>query len=275
MTPQTIKNYIRDRLGTQIGTYTTPKGSTYPALRISPPEVPNDWKVEGVEIIIFKSPRQLGPIDPTTGGGSLKRRNWVVRVTQFDLSQSVQPTLDLIQTIFPVTWCSQPTRPGDTRYETATIEIKDPTFIGMGYVGNVDQTWDHYPYTPTYSTSSALTASVSYIDLTADPNKGFASTAIADQWLRADLGRVEDVNRITVAAGTLPGFGPTSALLNGAQIQVSADGVDWAHVQTIANVSDINGKQTFVLPQTAYCRYVRLYQSGVSGLAVIGLWINA
>ena len=275
MTPQTIKNYIRARLGNQIGTYTTPKGSTYPALRISPPEVPNDWRVEGVEIIIFKAPRQMGSIQPTTGGGSMKRRNWVVRVTQFDLSQSIQPTIDMIQTIFPVTWCSQPTRQQDTNYESVVIEVKDPCFIGAGVADFGDPTWDAYPYTVSYSTSLPLTAAVTYAALTSDPDKGFASDAVANSWLRADLGRVEDVNRVTVSAGNLPGFGNTAALLNGAQIQASVDGVAWVHVQTISGVTDVNGKVTFTLPQTNYCKYVRLYQTSASGLALIGLWINA
>lgn len=275
MTPQTIKNYIRARLGNQIGTYTTPKGATYPALRISPPEVPNDWRVEGVEVIIFKSPRQLGGIQPTTGGGSLKRRNWVVRVSQFDLSQSIQPTIDMIQTIFPVTYCSQPTRQQNTNYETVTIEIKDPTFIGAGVADCCDPTWDSYPYTPTYSTSLPLTAAVTYQDLTSDLDKGFVSGFVADQSLRADLGNVEDVNRVTIECGNLPGYGNTSALINGTQIQTSIDGIHWIHVQTVVGVTDNNGKNVFTFPQTNYCRYVRLYQPSPSGLALIGLWINA
>lgn len=274
MTPQTIKNYIRARLGNQIGTYTTPKGSTYPALRISPPEVPNDWRVEGVEVIIFKSPRQLGGIQPTTGGGSMKRRNWVVRVSQFDLSQSIQPTIDMIQTIFPVTYCSQPTRQQNTNYETVVIEIKDPTYIGAGYDAYINPTWDDYPYTPTYLSSLAVSQTVNYQHLTSDPDKGFASVQITDQSLRADLGVIQDVNRVTVSGGNLPGYGNTAAYLNGARIETSVDGIDWVHVQTVSGVTDINGKQTFTFPQTSYCRYVRLFQPG-PGLALTGLWINA
>jgi hypothetical protein len=274
MTPQTIKNYIRDDLGSAIGNYTTPQGQVYPAIRISPPEVPPDWKVsEGVEVIVFKSPRQLGQIQPTTGGGSFKQRNWVVRLTQFDQSESIQPAVDQIQTIFAVSE-SRVTRQSTTNYEQAVIEIKDPTFIGMGFDFTGNTTWDDYPYTPTYSTSAPLTTTVSYTDLTSDPNKGFASNAIANQWLRADLGMVHDVNRITVAGGNLPGYGNTAARLNGARIETSSDGIGWVHVGTVSGVSDTNGKQTFTLPQTSYCRYVRLYQPG-AGLALVGLWINA
>lgn len=274
MTPQTIKNYIRSTLGTQIGTYRRPNGGTYPALRISPPEVPNDWAVDGIEVIVFNSPRQLGQTQPTTGAGSLKRRNWIVRVSQFDLTRSIQPTLDLIQTIFPVSQCSVPTRQGDTNYETAIIEIKDPTFIGLGYTGIIDQTWDDYRYTLTYSSSDPLTDAVTYDDMTNNPDKGFVSTQIADQWLTADLGRVEDVNRVTVSAGNLPGFGDTAALINDTQIQTSIDETNWIHVQTVTGMSDTNGKQTFTFPQTSYCRYVRLYRPSVQ-LALLGLWINA
>ena len=132
MTPQTIKTYIQNALGSQLGTYKRPNGATYPAIRISPPEVPNDWSVTGIEVIVFSAPRQLGHVNPTTGGGSYKRRNWVVRVTQFDISQSIQPTIDTIQTLFPVSECSLPTRQGDTQFETVVLELKDPTFIAMG-----------------------------------------------------------------------------------------------------------------------------------------------
>lgn len=132
MTPDSIKTYITNALGSEIGTYRRPNGATYPAIWISPPEVPNDWEIEGLEVIIFKSPRQLSHIQPTTGGGSYKRRNWVIRLCQFDRDVSIQSAIDIIQTIFPVTECSVPTRQGDTNYETVIIEIKDPTFIAMG-----------------------------------------------------------------------------------------------------------------------------------------------
>jgi hypothetical protein len=274
MTPQSIKTYIRNQLGTLLGNYTTPQGQVYPAIRISPPEVPPGWKVsEGVEVIVFKSPRQLGPIQPTTGGGSFKQRNWVVRLTQFDASESIQPAVDQIQSAFAVSE-SRVTRQSTTNYEQAVIEIKDPTFIGMGVDLSANSTWDDYPYTPTYSTSELLTANVSYADLTRDPDKGFVSNAIANQWIRADLGIVHDVNRITVEGGNLPGYGNTSALLSGARIETSVDGISYIHTQTVSGVSDTNGKQTFTLPQTVYCRYVRLYQPG-AGLALVGLWINA
>jgi hypothetical protein len=274
MTPSTIKTYIRNQLGTLIGNYRTPKGQVYPAIRISPPEVPTDWTVtDGVEVIVFKSPRQLGQIQPTTGGGSYKQRNWVVRLTQFDQSESIQPAVDQIQSIFAVTE-SRVTRQSTTNYEQAIIEIKDPTFIGMGVDNSTNSTLDDYPYTPTYSTSEPLTNGVTYADLTTDPIKGFVSTAIANQWIRADFGTVQDASRVTVAGGNLPGYGNTAAKLNGAQIQTSSDGNNWVHVGTVSGVSDTNGKQTFTLPQTAYCRYVRLYQPG-SGLALVGLWINA
>jgi hypothetical protein len=144
--------------------------------------------------------------------------------------------------------------------------------MGFDFTGNA--TWDDYPYTLTYSTSEPLTTAVRYSDLTHDPDKGFVSNEIANQWLRADLGIVHDVNRITVAGGNLPGYGSTSALLNGARIETSSDGITWLHVGTVSGVSDTNGKQTFTLPQTSYCRYVRLYQPGL-GLALVGLWINA
>jgi hypothetical protein len=197
-------------------------------------------------------------------------------VTQFDLSRSIQPTIDAIQSIFPVSECSLPTRQGDTQYQSVILELKDPTFIAMsGYSDTLDQIWDHYKYTPSFSSAQSFAANVSFDDLTNNPDRGFASAFVADQFLRADLGRIEDVNRVTVSAGQLTGVGGTAALLNGAQIQTSIDGIQWTHVQTISGVTDTNGKQTFTLPQTNYCRYVRLFQPSGSGIAIVGLWINA
>jgi hypothetical protein len=196
-------------------------------------------------------------------------------VTQFDLSRSIQPTIDAIQSIFPVSECSLPTRQGDTQYETVVIEIKDPVFIAMSGTETFDVTWDHYKYTPSFSSAQSFAANVSFNDLTNDPDRGFASAFVADQFLRADLGRIEDVNRVTVSAGQLTGVGGTAALLNGARIEVSSDGLAWVHTQTVTGMTDVNGKQTFVFAQTAYCRYVRLFQPGSGGLALLGLWINA
>jgi hypothetical protein len=197
-------------------------------------------------------------------------------VTQFDRDQSIQKTIDMIQSIFPVTETSLPTRQGDTQYQSVVIEIKDPTFIAMSGIGSdVDQTWDHYPFIPTYSSSQSFTSGVTFNDLINDPDKGFVSGFVASSWLRAELSQIEDVNRVTVSAGNLPGFGNTAALLNGAQIQTSIDGIQWTHVQTISGVTDTNGKNVFTLPQTNYCRFLRLFQPSGSGLAVVGLWINA
>lgn len=54
MTPATLRTALAALLTSQLGTYTTPSGATYPAIYVGDP--PSSWVAEGLEVIIQPIP---------------------------------------------------------------------------------------------------------------------------------------------------------------------------------------------------------------------------
>ena len=232
-----IKSIIRNALGNRLGTYTTPKNRVYPAIRISPPEVPAEWRVDGLEVIIFKATEQIGQTQPLTGDQLLEYRNWIVFLTQFDRNRSVQDDVNILLPCFPV-MRYRIQRQTATDYEQARLAIFDPHFFDA--TGELSPAFDFYNYTIAYS-SIASGFTVIFDDLTNQPNRGFVTTG-TNQWLSTDLGQLYYINQVVVEAGYLDGYGYTADKLNGARIEVSTNNTTWAHVATIENVTDTSGR---------------------------------
>lgn len=128
MTPQTLRSTLITQLGTLIGTYTTANGKTYPAIRVTPPITDPSWKVSGLEVLIYVNPESV-KIQPVTGQAKLKRQWWNVILTQFDITKSTQPALDIIERGCKSQIISRVTPQSISDFERCAVSIFDPVFI--------------------------------------------------------------------------------------------------------------------------------------------------
>lgn len=89
---------------------------------------------------------------------------------------------------------------------------------------------------------------------------GAAAGTISSEWVEADFGQVvSGISGVTVGGGSLAGWGGVALYLNGGNIAVSSNRVDWTQVSSISGVTD-SGPTQFVRfnfsPVSA--RYVRI-----------------
>lgn len=119
-----LRDTLEDELADLLGTYTlrTATGTvTVPAVHCWPPQLANDRKVTGLELLIQKNPdfkqqRLLGEVART--------ETYTVRLIQHDESRTVAPAVEIILTLFPDARAT--TIPGgDLAEEQAKIEIPD------------------------------------------------------------------------------------------------------------------------------------------------------
>jgi hypothetical protein len=119
-----LRDALEEELADLLGTYTlrTATGTvTVPAVHCWPPQLANDRKVTGLELLIQKSPQ----ISQERLFGELKRRGtYTVRLIQHDESQTLTEAVEIILTLFPDAKAT--TLPGtDLAEEQAKIEIPD------------------------------------------------------------------------------------------------------------------------------------------------------
>jgi hypothetical protein len=139
-------------------------------------------------------------------------------------------------------------------------------------------TFDEFPagtkrlvYTPSWSNTLSNPVPT-YATLQDGPPSGHYSAVAVNQWLQADLGQVVAISHVALQAGNVTGIGPTAALINGDQIQVSVNGTTWVHVQTASGLTDNGSKRFFELPEIAYARYVRILSTAQLGLSRFEVW---
>lgn len=119
-----LRDTLEEELADLLGTYTlrTATGTvTVPAVHCWPPQLANDRKVTGLELLIQKNPdfkqqRLLGEVART--------EIYTVRLIQHDESRTVAPAVEIILTLFPDARAT--TIPGgDLAEEQAKIDIPD------------------------------------------------------------------------------------------------------------------------------------------------------
>lgn len=128
MTPIQLRDILQTDLEGLLGTYTTPSGKVYPAIRIYPPRVDQSWQVKGVEVMIYETPDNTGTIPLV--GEKLSINWWVVKLVQWDETSGLSEMIDRISTYFPkVKVVSKPSTITD--FQTAMISIYCPEFLGV------------------------------------------------------------------------------------------------------------------------------------------------
>lgn len=127
-TPQTLKSYLITVLGSELGTFRTPGGKTYPSIWISPPMIDPSWVCEGLQVIIFDKPEVQGNVPLI--GERLKRQWWIIELTQFDTSKSLAAATTLIENVFLGKITTRQKRSTRIDYEESRLGIFDPVVIG-------------------------------------------------------------------------------------------------------------------------------------------------
>ena len=119
-----LRDLLEDELADELGTYTLRTGTgtvTVPAIHCWPPQLANDRRVTGLELLIQKNPqfsqqRLLGEVART--------ETYTVRLIQHDKSRTVTGAVEKILTLFPDAKASNMPG-GDMIDEQAKIDIPD------------------------------------------------------------------------------------------------------------------------------------------------------
>lgn len=119
-----LRDLLEDELADELGTYTLRMGTgtvTVPAVHCWPPQLANDRRVTGLELLIQKNPqfsqqRLLGEVART--------ETYTVRLIQHDKSRTVTGAVEKILTLFPDAKASNMPG-GDMIDEQAKIDIPD------------------------------------------------------------------------------------------------------------------------------------------------------
>lgn len=127
MTAIELRDILQQDLGTLIGTYTTPSGKVYPAIRIYPPRVDTSWVISGVEVAIYEIPDSSGTIPLI--GEKLSIDWWIVKLVQWDSTKGLSEIIDRIESFFPKVKTTSKTATIEN-FQTAIMYIYDPKFLG-------------------------------------------------------------------------------------------------------------------------------------------------
>jgi hypothetical protein len=107
-----------------LGVFTLPDGQQVPAIRARPK--PKDWKVQGIELTIERSPSRV--LLAALGGPMTVRRIWRLQFRQFDPEGSLDPVRVLALQAVPHLVVSHLPATDDT-FEQLTLELPDPVLI--------------------------------------------------------------------------------------------------------------------------------------------------
>lgn len=127
MTPIELRDILQTDLIDLLGTYTTPSGKVYPAIRIYPPRVDQSWQVKGIELMIYETPDNTGTIPLV--GEKLSIDWWVIKLVQWDETKGLAEIINRVSTFFPrVKVVSKPSTITD--FQSAMISVWIPQFLG-------------------------------------------------------------------------------------------------------------------------------------------------
>lgn len=109
-----------------------------------------------------------------------------------------------------------------------------------------------------------------YSNLTDDDRTTGAATPNAQSWIKADLGSLQQVNRLCLAGGELSGWDSNvSSYINGAIVEVSINDLDWTPLFTISGVT--NSRESVFLISSPPIRYLRVFRGGYLGTTTFKL----
>lgn len=128
MTPEDIRTELLEILETDLGVYTKPNGDTLPAIWVKGSLPPKNWKVKGLQVIIFSDPDEV----PTVGTSSVLQNRWFrVLLIQHDQNKDLYAPYSKIRDHFGVvrqrSRITDDTNDGDVNiYAEKVVLIYDP-----------------------------------------------------------------------------------------------------------------------------------------------------
>lgn len=121
---QQIRSLINSAIGSKLGNYNLPDGSTSPALWVrGQQQVPKDWTISGIECVIDEVPEMVNK--PTLSQQVLLDVRWTIYLTSYDTAQTLAEVRELLFQWFPDIQDPVHVQQTDISFETLKVFIPD------------------------------------------------------------------------------------------------------------------------------------------------------
>ena len=119
-----VRTDVDSVIGTHLGTYNLPDGSTSPALWVrGSQQVPKDWSITGTECVIDEVPETRNL--PVMSGQTVLRLFWTVTLTSYDTTTTLDSLRLLLFQAFPDIDAAVHTPQTDISFESLKVTIPD------------------------------------------------------------------------------------------------------------------------------------------------------
>lgn len=119
-----VRELINSAIGSKLGNYNLPDGSTSPALWVrGQQQVPKDWTVTGIECVIDEVPETRN--QPTLSQAVILSTRWPVYLTSYDTAQTLAEVRQLLFQNFPDIQDPVLVPQTDISFETLKVFIPD------------------------------------------------------------------------------------------------------------------------------------------------------
>lgn len=119
-----IRQLVNSAIGSKLGSYNLPDGSTSPALWVrGQQQVPKDWTISGIECVIDEVPEMANK--PTLSQAVVLDVRWPIYFTSYDTAQTLAEVRLLLFQWFPDIQDSVHVAQTDISFETLKVFIPD------------------------------------------------------------------------------------------------------------------------------------------------------
>lgn len=119
-----LRLLVNSAIGSQLGNYTLPDGSTSPALWVrGQQQVPKDWTISGIECVIDEVPEIAN--QPTMSQAVFLSTRWPIYLTSYDTAKNLAEVRELLFQWFPDIQDPVHVAQTDISFETLKVFIPD------------------------------------------------------------------------------------------------------------------------------------------------------
>ena len=119
-----IRQLVNSAIGSKLGSYNLPDGSTSPALWVrGQQQVPKDWTISGIECVIDEVPEMVN--QPTLSQQVILSIRWPIYFTSYDTAQTLAEVRALLFQWFPDIQDPVHVAQTDISFETLKVFIPD------------------------------------------------------------------------------------------------------------------------------------------------------
>jgi len=119
-----IRGLINSAIGSKLGYYNLPDGSTSPALWVrGQQQVPKDWTISGIECVIDEVPEMANR--PTLSHAVVLDVRWPIYLTSYDTAETLAEVRELLFQWFPDIQDPVHVAQTDISFETLKVFIPD------------------------------------------------------------------------------------------------------------------------------------------------------